>query len=315
MRGLDKRFMDAETAERLREINNAFYRDQCGSFSSTRRSPWAGWARCVEAAGMDGAGGRQELSVFDLACGNLRFEAFLEERFPATAFEFFAVDNCDGLVAERFGAALRSAVDYRSVDVLKVLMGDDAGGCDAADGGVSHLALAGGPGAADGGQGALGGLLGAAGGSGASGGELGASGGPGSSIPACDLSVSFGFMHHVPLQEHRAALLRMLVNQTRPGGSVAVSFWRFLNDASLAKKAHATHGAALEELALPPLDEGDFLLGWNNAPGAYRYCHSFSDDEIDELARSVADRASVAARFAADGRTRNLNTYLVLEVR
>lgn len=301
--------MDAETAGRLREINNTFYREQCDSFSATRHAPWGGWARCLEAAGMDGARVRQELSVFDLACGNLRFEAFLEERFPATAFEFFAVDNCDGLVAERFGAALRSAVDYRSVDVLQVLMDEGAGamaaevrGCaGAADGGVSHLALAGGPGAS-------GGMLGAVDGP-------SASGGPGSSIPACDLSVSFGFMHHVPLQEHRAAVLRMLVDQTRPGGFAAVSFWRFLNDASLAKRARATHGVALEEFALPQLDEGDFLLGWNNVPGAYRYCHSFSDDEIDELACSVADRASVAARFAADGRTGNLNTYLVFEVR
>lgn len=286
--------MDVETAGRLREINNAFYRDQCGSFSATRRSPWVGWARCVEAAGMDGAAERQ--AVFDLACGNLRFEAFLEERMPKTAFRFFAVDNCDGLVAERFGAALRSTVDYRSVDVLCALMdgAGDSGGSAGANGvafEADRSACAGGLGAGD------------------------ASGAFGAGIPACDLSVSFGFMHHIPLQEHRAAVLRMLADRTRPGGFVAVSFWRFLNDASLAKKAHATHGIALEELALPPLDEGDFLLGWNNAPGAYRYCHSFSDAEIDELAASIADRASVAARFAADGRTGDLNTYLVLEVR
>lgn len=282
--------MDAETAERLREINNAFYRGQCGSFSATRRAPWAGWARCLEAAGMDGAAERQ--AVFDLACGNMRFEAFLEERMPETAFEFFAVDNCDGLVAGRFGAPLRGTVDYRSIDVLCALM-DSAGASDAngAAFGEDRSALAGGLSAGD------------------------ASGGFGAGFPACDLSVSFGFMHHIPLQEHRASALRMLAGQTRPGGFVAVSFWRFLNDAALAKKARATHGAACEELALPQLDEGDFILGWDNAPGAYRYCHSFSDAEIDGLAASVADRASVVARFAADGRTGDLNTYLVLEVR
>ena len=62
-------------------------------------------------------------------------------------------------------------------------------------------------------------------------------------------------------------------------------------------------------------NEGDYLLGWRNTPGAYRYCHSFSDEETDSLVASVADKAKCVARFRADGRTGNLNEYLVLQVR
>jgi hypothetical protein len=121
-------------------------------------------------------------------------------------------------------------------------------------------------------------------------------------------------MHHVPLAEHRAAILAALVEQTRPGGFVAVSFWQFLNDETRAFKAQATQARALQELGLPQLGDNDFLLGWKNTPGTYRYCHSFTDAEIDQLAESVARRASTLARFTADGRTGKLNSYLILRV-
>ena len=75
------------------------------------------------------------------------------------------------------------------------------------------------------------------------------------------------------------------------------------------------HGAhALAELGLPPLDAGDRLLGWRDEPGAYRYCHSFTDGEIDALAASVGHAVTEVARFRADGRDGALNSYLVLQV-
>ena len=57
---------------------------------------------------------------------------------------------------------------------------------------------------------------------------------------SCDLAVSFGFMHHVPLERWRVELLRALVAKVCPGGFVAVSFWRFLNSDKLARKAKET---------------------------------------------------------------------------
>lgn len=281
--------MDDKTVDALCSLNNDFYRNQCRSFSDTRRAPWHGWRACLEvlqnagfatstheakpsalrAAQLDvslpvkfesaGISGEERpLSVFDLACGNLRFEEFLSKECSQTNFEFFAVDDCDDLVP------FRANVHYQSLDIMAALRRENRL--------ASYL-----------------------------------------EAPACDLAVAFGFMHHVPGAQRREAILQALVDQTRPGGFVVVSFWQFLNDEKLAAKASVTHARGLQELTLPPLDDNDFLLGWQEVPGVYRYCHSFSDDEISSLLVSVANSARAVARFSADGKAGNLNSYAVLQ--
>ena len=132
---------------------------------------------------------------------------------------------------------------------------------------------------------------------------------------SCDLAVSFGFMHHVPLERWRAGLLRALVAKVRPGGFVAVSFWRFLNSAKLARKAQETTSRARTELGIPELPGNDYLLGWQDTQGLYRYCHHFDEPEIERLLAMVADSADLVSCFEADGKTGNLNEYVVLRVR
>jgi SAM-dependent methyltransferase len=280
--------MDNRTADTLRKINNDFYRDNASSFSATRAAPWPGWRRCLEILGGNSLGiaevlaapvpvpapvppsthahegllERQNLLVLDLACGNLRFEAFLVSALPETIITFYAVDTCDALVPQVPG------VDYQSLDILAILQ----------DASCLNNRI---------------------------------------DAPPCDLSVSFGLMHHIPLQEHRAELLASLIRQTCPGGYVIVSLWQFLNDPVLARKAQTTHERALKDLAfwgLGELDDHDYLLGWQDIPKAYRYCHSFTESEIDSLVESVAHKASLVSRFTSDGKTDNLNTYLILKV-
>lgn len=132
--------------------------------------------------------------------------------------------------------------------------------------------------------------------------------------PACDLTVCFGFMHHVPTSVLRTRLLEALLQKTNSGGIVAVSFWQFANDDKLrakAKKATAQFNAQFHF----PLEDGDYLVGWNDLPGAARYCHSFSDAEVDSLAETASAYATLESRFSADGRTGNTNSYLVLRCR
>lgn len=83
---------DNQTARRLIELNTEFYRLQAASFSQTRHAAWTGWRRLADGLSLD-----SHAKVLDLACGNLRFERFLQERFPLTRFEFDAVDNCPAL--------------------------------------------------------------------------------------------------------------------------------------------------------------------------------------------------------------------------
>lgn len=268
--------MNDEIARKLCEITNEFYREQAESFSATRSAPWTGWQRCLDLVRESYLGEIGELSVLDLACGNLRFEDYLTSELPETTLTLHVVDDCDALVAsavQAFGLDTSTpcdsqdflSLDYQNLDIMKALFE----GAPLAE----HLRM-----------------------------------------PLCDLSVSFGFMHHVPLPRQREEVLTSLVSKTRAGGLVAVSFWQFLNSPHLAHKAYVTHARALVALGLPSLSEGDFLLGWKNTSGKYRYCHSFTEAEIDALVATVADVAVPIARFLADGKTENLNEYVVLRV-
>ena len=131
--------------------------------------------------------------------------------------------------------------------------------------------------------------------------------------PVCNIALSFGFMHHVPLFSQRTAALVALLEKTRVGGFVIVSFWCFLDDEQFAARARKTHEDALAQLGLPELDQGDCILGFAGKPDAFRYCHSFTSKEIDELLANLTHKITERARFSADGKTGRMNTYVVLE--
>ncbi len=256
--------MDASVAKILCSLNTRFYRDNAHSFSATRQAPWEGWGRCVDIVRREGCCEGSRISVFDLACGNMRFEAYLRSAVESVAFDFHAVDNCDALVPAA-GGADACAVRYQSADICSMLLT----GCDAAD-------------------------------------ELVA--------PPCSIAVSFGFFHHVPSEEARMAALRLLAAKTKGGGCLCLSLWRFMDDARLARKARAATAQGLGRLGIDgaDLEPGDYLLGWQDTD-ALRFCHSFSDDEVERLVRSISDVAAPVGRFRADGRSGRLNEYLVFK--
>lgn len=130
-------------------------------------------------------------------------------------------------------------------------------------------------------------------------------------VDACDLTVAFGFMHHIPLEKWRERLLRMMADHTAEDGFLAVSFWQFADDAHLLEKARAATVRAQESDVVGALPEGDYLLGWQGDTEAFRFCHHFTEDEIDALSASLVDSAIEVARFSADGKSGMLNRYVV----
>lgn len=125
-----------------------------------------------------------------------------------------------------------------------------------------------------------------------------------------DVAVAFGFMHHVPRFRLRKQLLDTLVDSVSCGGLAIVSFWQFSRDKKILEKALRSTERANSELNInidPKL--GDYFLGWQDNVDAYRYCHDFSAEEIDEL----IDGLNVVDRFEADGKNDNLNTYVVIK--
>ena len=120
-------------------------------------------------------------------------------------------------------------------------------------------------------------------------------------------------MHHIPSTEARCTLLQRLAEMLAPGGIGAVSLWDFAQDPRMKAKAEASTARAKEALGLPDLEEGDYILGWQDDEDAFRYCHSFSEGEMNAIAGSLPAHTRLIERFQADGRTGTLNTYLVFE--
>jgi hypothetical protein len=85
----------------------------------------------------------------------------------------------------------------------------------------------------------------------------------------------------------------------------------------LAQKAAESHARGLRSLAPRGLDaaqleRGDYLLSWQDRQDVFRYCHSFTQAEVAALADEAGLGARIADAFEADGRTGNLNAYLVI---
>ena len=299
-------------ALRLCALTGEFYRANVKSFSQTRQSPWRGWVRLLEV--MDAAGGRTgcELGALHAADGAVEGSVRRDTRAAddegcgkscAVAdvgasgqeplrvldlacgnlrFERYLADALPGRMLSGYTVdncdPLVEAGERNESDALSRMSFQDLDAIERLSAGCLREALE----APD---------------------------------ASCDLAVSFGFMHHVPLERWRVELLRALVAKVRPGGFVVVSFWRFLNSDKLARKAQETTSRARAELGIPELPPNDYLLGWQDTQGLYRYCHHFDEPEIERLLAMVADSADLVSRFEADGKTGNLNEYVVLRVK
>lgn len=134
-----------ENAKKLNRLNADFYAQVAESFSETRQTKWPGWDTLAdylagsgfasggdaasERSGLDGrcgcGGYRSPLRVLDVACGNMRFERYLPQRFPGCRFAFDAVDNCIPLVLE---GDVADDVRFFEHDIVFELIDHAAGG-------------------------------------------------------------------------------------------------------------------------------------------------------------------------------------------
>lgn len=337
--------MNIDLCRQLCKINKIFYARHTQSFSNTRLASWDGWRRlfdsvfstaatvtapevsrgetgsvtgempreqagnapdtisceqeggapevlsCVEARSATGTvscgeAGRvfgSAVLLLDVALGNARFEHALMTQFPHVNWKFYGVDACDDLLTSAFEVP----VDYMSRDVCELL--------------YAHLEH-----------------------------DVRFS----RDVPLkpdtqpeldvverlhlhavqVDYAVSFGFMHHIASFEARALFLQILCTCVKPGGAVCVSLWQFMKSPRLSEQALRFTPAACEQygIAQKHLEQGDYFLSWQNDSQSFRYCHSFSDSEIQRLVECVKPYAQLECMFCADGKEGNLNCYLVL---
>jgi SAM-dependent methyltransferase len=127
----------------------------------------------------------------------------------------------------------------------------------------------------------------------------------------------FGVLHHIPGAGARRALVAALANRVDVNGVLALTVWRFGASERFEKRVlpWAEYNATAEHVINEgDLDDGDVLLRWGDTPGPPRYCHFVDEREIDELLVSTRSQNSLEEvdRFCADGKSGDLNEYLVL---
>lgn len=283
--------MNDTTAAQLIALDNEFYRVHAASFSQTRQAPWEGWKRTWKTA-YEALALEPGRAVANESCAhNSGHKAVTTTRPPCSVLDL----ACGNL---RFERALTEAAPevqffFDALDYCDELaMGEPAATIDnltyrSADiltELLAHHTL------------------------------------PANTLghPAHDLAACFGFMHHVPGFELRARVLETLIQATRPSGVIVISFWQFMNNASIAAKAHTLTQAVQEgklccQLDPTQLEEGDYFLDWQSDTSALRYCHHTSDAEIDRLLAAASSGVTELERYSADGRGGNLNRYVILK--
>ncbi len=264
----------------LNELNKAFYEKNSDSFSNTRQKPWDGWIQLFEILKQKGFCDRAFLdnnqpTILDIGCGNLRFEHFLDSELK----------TCENDCLKPRCVCIDSCNELLALGKSDLLRQINAT-CASID--VIDLAL----------KDDLRPKL------------LCLNDGK-----PYDAICAFGFFHHIPTGKLRIKILRDIMSSVNPKGIVCMSLWRFLDEPKSKKKADATSKSAEESLNIA-MDHksGDRILGWQNQAGAYRFCHGFSDSEIEDLIH-VAEYANgrIIARFFADGKNNSSNEYLVFQ--
>jgi tRNA (uracil-5-)-methyltransferase TRM9 len=116
-----------------------------------------------------------------------------------------------------------------------------------------------------------------------------------------DVIVLFGVLHHIPGFDQRHQLLKSLHHLLVENGLLIASFWQPMHLPAFSRKRIDWSAANLDESEVEPYD---YLLNWDN-DGIPRYCHHFTNEEIDRLIENIPSQ--LQDRYEAD----KLNHYVV----
>ena len=112
-----------------------------------------------------------------------------------------------------------------------------------------------------------------------------------------EVVVIFGVTHHIPSKEYRKVWFEKISKLVEKDGFLIVSFWNFDKDK--------------EDKSFQPefynKEEGDYFLGWKKDFSEHRYCHIYSEEEINEV-KEIFKEFSVVRDFNKED-----NRYLILQ--
>lgn len=121
-----------------------------------------------------------------------------------------------------------------------------------------------------------------------------------------DLVTAFAVLHHIPGTNLRLRILHKVHDLLRSDGQFIHSEWQFLNSEKLKGRVQSWQEIGLSE---EDVDPGDYLLDWRSGGRGLRYVHHFSEEELEDLAKSSRFRIGMA--FLSDGENGQLGLYQV----
>jgi len=120
------------------------------------------------------------------------------------------------------------------------------------------------------------------------------------------LITAFAVLHHMPSMELRLNLLRVVHQFLKADGLFIHSNWQFLNSEKLKARIQPWEAAAIPGSAV---DAGDYLMDWRNGGNGLRYVHHFSEQELNDLAKT--SNFQITDTFYSDGEGGRLGLYQV----
>lgn len=122
-----------------------------------------------------------------------------------------------------------------------------------------------------------------------------------------DLITLIATIHHIPGKENRIELLKKLSKLLTDKGMLVISFWQFMENPKLKDKVLDWNIVGIDK---NKLEKNDYLLGWNNQKGIYRYCHHHNDEEINKIIEKA--KLKVVKEFSYTGRSGKMSKTIML---
>ncbi|HEY44455.1 MAG TPA: class I SAM-dependent methyltransferase [Anaerolineae bacterium] len=128
------------------------------------------------------------------------------------------------------------------------------------------------------------------------------------SVASFDRVLAFATLHHLPSRALRLRVLTQITDLLAEDGQFIHSNWNFMTNPRLRARVVPWSEIDLDE---KDVESGDYLLDWRRGGYGLRYVHHFSDEELQELARSSGFR--VVETYYSDGEGGCLGLYQVWE--
>jgi SAM-dependent methyltransferase len=118
--------------------------------------------------------------------------------------------------------------------------------------------------------------------------------------------LAFATLHHLPSTTLRVRVLTQVKDLLADGGHFVHSNWNFMDSPRLRARIVPW---SVVDLTEGNVEIGDYLLDWRRGGYGLRYVHHFSEEELQDLARSTGFQ--VVKTYYSDGEGGRLGLYQV----